>query len=195
MRVIAIIFLVVWSGVNYAQIDIEFEKKIDQAYTFCEENKLNTNFCVLVNMKEHSGKKRLHIIDFNSKSILKSGLCSHGCGTAPWGEDTTKLSPVFSNVPESHCSSLGKYRIGKRGWSNWGIHVNYKLHGLSGSNNNAFKRVIVLHSWEMVSEEEVYPNGTPEGWGCPAVSANLMRYLDQKLKVMSTPVLLWIYND
>ena len=114
---------------------------------------------------------------------------------APWGEETTKLSPVFSNVSESHCSSLGKYRIGKRGWSNWGIHVNYKLHGLEASNNNAFKRVIVLHSWNMVTEEEVYPKGTSEGWGCPAVSANVMRYLDKKLKVTTMPVLLWIYNE
>ena len=195
MRVIVCMFFALWSIINYAQNDIGIEQKIDQAYTFCVANNLNTNFCVFINMKQHSGKKRLHIIDFKSKSILKSGLCSHGCGTAPWGEDTTKLNPVFSNVPESHCSSLGKYRIGKRGWSNWGIHVNYKLHGLEPSNNNAFKRVIVLHSWDMVTEEEVYPNGTPEGWGCPAVSANVMRYLDQKLKTSAIPVLLWIYND
>ena len=79
MRVIAIIFFVLWSSVNYGQNNVGFELKMDQAYAFCAENKLNTNYCILINMGQHSGKKRLYIIDFKTRSILKSGLCSHGC--------------------------------------------------------------------------------------------------------------------
>ena len=116
------------------------------------------------------------------------------CGNKPWSGDMTKTSPVFSNTPDSHLSSLGKYRIGKRGYSNWGIHVNYRLHGLESTNSNAFSRDIVLHSWESVADLETYPKGTPEGWGCPAVSDNTMRELDSLLQNSGENVLLWIYN-
>ena len=103
-----------------------------------------------------------------------------------------KTKPEFSNVPDSHCSSLGKYLVAERGWSGWGIHVNYKLDGLETTNSNARKRVIVLHSWDAISDEEVFPRGTPEGWGCPSVSNNTMRRLDAKLKE-NKRVIMWIY--
>ena len=73
-----------------------------------------------------------------------------------------------------------------------GIHVKYLLHGLESSNSIALRRDIVLHSWERVSDEEVYPDGTPEGWGCPAVSDNDMRLIDQKLKSLGKKVLMWV---
>jgi hypothetical protein len=72
--------------------------------------------------------------------------------------------------------------------------VNYKLHGLESSNSNAYDRLIVLHSWNDVPDSETYPNGTPEGWGCPAISNNLMKQVDSLLKLQSKPVLLWIFQ-
>ncbi len=145
-------------------------------------------------MSIHSGKKRAFLYDLKNDSILASALCAHGCGTKPWGETSTKEKPVFSNVADSHCSSLGKFKTGKRGYSSWGIHVNYLLHGLESTNTNALKRQIVLHSWDDVPEKEVYPNGTPEGWGCPAVANSFMRTIDSKIKPSEKPVLLWMYN-
>lgn len=168
--------------------------KAREAYQFCKKNNLNTELCLLVDMSIHSGKNRLFIYNFKTDSIIHKGLCSHGCCQNQWGEDDTKTTPKFSNINNSHCSSLGKYKIGKRGYSNWGIHVNYKLHGLDSSNNNAYSRVIVLHSWDMVSDNETFPKGTPEGWGCPAVSNTLMRTIDRLLKHNNKPVLLWIYQ-
>lgn len=168
--------------------------KATDALTYCKDNNFNTQYCVLVDMSIHSGKNRLFIWDFKKQEIIKKGLCSHGCCNEPWGADKSKEKPTFSNVHESHCSSLGKYKIGKRGYSNWGINVNYKLHGLNTSNSNAYDRFIVLHSWEEVSDSEVHPNGTAEGWGCPAVSNNFMKYLDKKLQQNQQPILFWIYK-
>ncbi len=173
---------------------LKTKNKASEALDYCKANKLNTDFCILVDMSVHSGKNRLFVYNFNSDSIISSGLCAHGCCNSDWGADLTKSSPSFSNVAESHCSSLGKYKIGSRGYSNWGIYVNYKLHGLDKSNSNAFKRLIVLHSWNMVENHEVFPEGTPEGWGCPSVSNEQMRYIDNLLKRAKTPVLLWIYK-
>ncbi|MGB0432153.1 MAG: murein L,D-transpeptidase catalytic domain-containing protein, partial [Bacteroidia bacterium] len=115
-----------------------------QALEFCQNEELNTEFYVLIDMRGHSGKNRLFVIDLKSNRVLMKGLCSHGCCDKEWGSDESKSNPVFSNVSGSHCSSLGKYKIGARGWSNWGIHVNYKLHGLETSNSKAYERDIVL---------------------------------------------------
>jgi hypothetical protein len=53
---------------------------------------------------------------------------------------------------------------------------------------------VVLHSWEAVSNKEVYPQVSPLSWGCPAVSNEFMKLLDTKLKVAKKPVLLWIID-
>ncbi len=168
--------------------------KKQQAFEFCKTNNFNTNICFLLDMKIHSGKKRFFVYDFVKDTIIKSGLVAHGCGINYWSADDSKNTPVFSNVPESHLSSLGKYKIGKRGWSNWGIHVNYRIHGLDSTNDNAYKRNIVLHSWNLMTDEEIYPQGSAESWGCPAVSNQFMRELDALLKKQTKPVLLWMYN-
>lgn len=98
----------------------------------------------------------------------------------------------FSNRSDSHCSSIGKFKVGKRDYSSWGIYVKYWLHGLEPTNTNAAERVVVLHSWEAVSNEEIFPRYSPLSWGCPAVSDDFMKVLDQKLKKVKKPVLLWI---
>lgn len=155
---------------------------------------MNTSFCVLIDMSLHSGVKRFLVWDFNEDTITHSFLVGHGCCDNPWNADFSKESPKFSNLDGSHCSSLGKYTIGERGYSDWGVNVKYLLHGMETSNNNAFKRFIVFHSWEVVSDTEIFPNGTPEGWGCPTISNNSFRKIDPLIKHSQKPVLMWIYK-
>jgi len=173
---------------------INLTNKAAKALEYCKKNNLNTELCILIDMQVHSGKNRLYIYDFKTDSIISTGLCSHGCGNSLWAGDETKNAPIFSNIPDSHLASLGKYKIGNRGYSNWGINVNYKLHGLESTNSNALSRYIVLHSWEKVENHETFPNGTPEGWGCPAVSNEQMRIIDSILRRSHENVLLWIYK-
>jgi hypothetical protein len=94
----------------------------------------------------------------------------------------------------SHCSSIGKFVILDRGVSQWGIKVNYILQGKEKTNSNARSRAVVLHSWEAISNDEVYPEGTPEGWGCPAVSNESMKEIDEILK-QNKKVLMWIIKS
>lgn len=167
--------------------------KAAEALKYCEENNMNTDFCLLFDVKEHSGKNRLFVWDFKGDSILMSSLCAHGCGRDE--KRSTGEQPLFSNEDGSYLTSLGKYKIGVRSYSNWGINVHYKLHGLDSTNNNAFKRIVVLHSHTPVPDYEVYPYHLPMGisQGCPVVDNTMMTYLDVKLKNISSPVLLWIY--
>ena len=168
--------------------------KAKEAFAFCKKNGMDTSFCILIDMSIHSGKKRMFVWNFKKDTIETSALCSHGSGPNPWSHDYTKEKPVFSNVPNSHCSSLGKYKIGIRSYSSWGIKIHYKLHGLESTNNKAFERYVVLHSWEEVPDTELYPAGSPEGWGCPVVSLEMMKLLDKKLQNVKKPALMWIYN-
>ncbi|MDB5230369.1 MAG: hypothetical protein JWN76_1174 [Chitinophagaceae bacterium] len=166
--------------------------KSKEAKAYCKANHLNIDFYILVDLKLHSGLKRFFICDFKKDTIMHSFLVSHGCYTYPWGHDNSKDDAVVSNEDGSHASSVGKYIITARGHSQWGINVKYYLSGQEKTNSNAAKREIVLHSWDSVSDIEVYPNGTPEGWGCPAISNNSMRIVDQFLKTADKKVLLWV---
>ena len=169
------------------------DQRVDKALEFCINNDYNTDHCILVDMSIHSGKKRLHLWDFNENKVVASYLVSHGCCENQWSGDETRNSPRFSNTQDSHCSSLGKYKIGNRGWSSFGVNINYRLHGLEPSNSNAFDRNIVFHSWDMVGNMETFPTGTPEGWGCPAVSNKAFLEIDPYLKNSTKPTLFWIY--
>ncbi|WP_312765949.1 murein L,D-transpeptidase catalytic domain-containing protein [Epilithonimonas sp.] len=174
--------------------DSKLEKKAKEALKFCETENLNTDFCILIDMGLYSGLKRFFIYDFNKKEISQKYLVGHGCGSNSWSGDMSKENPTFSNEDNSHLSSLGKYKLGERGYSNWGVNRKYLMHGLEKTNNNALKRIIVFHSWEKMSDDEVYPNGSPEGWGCPTVSNNAFMKIDPMIKNSQKPVLMWIYN-
>lgn len=165
---------------------------IDDAYAYCNKKGLNTDFFFLVDMGRHSGLKRFFVYDFMTRSAKDSFMVSHGCGVNPWSSDKSKTSPLFSNEHGSHLSSLGKYIIGQRGYSQWGINVKYLLHGMEKTNSNALARTIVFHSWEAVGENETFPEGTPEGWGCPAVSNNSMKIIDSMLRKRNDKTLMWI---
>lgn len=164
-----------------------------QAKLWTKQKAFDTSFAVLINYKKHSGFKRAYLADLASGNLFDSFLVSHGCGNHPWGNDKSKFNPGFSNSEGSHLSSLGRFKIGKRGTSQWGVGIKYILHGLDSSNSNAAKRTIVLHSWEAVPDSEIYPNGCPEGWGCPAVSNAGMLKLDSVIRSKKLPVLLWAY--
>lgn len=179
---------------TYCISNDKLKRQSAAAKDFCRRNRFDTLHCILVDMSVHSGNNRFVVWDFKKDTTMLNALVSHGCGAGPWGKDRSKNKPVFSNLDNSHCSSLGKYKIGARGQSQWGIGVNYLLQGLDSSNSNALKREIVLHSWEDIPDEELYPDGTPEGWGCPALSNNTMKQVDALLQGKKRPVLLWIYR-
>jgi len=175
------------------QIDISsLRTKSREAREFCISKGLETDFYILIDLARHSGLKRFYIWDLKMDTIADSFLVSHGCGNNPWGQDNSKDMAIVSNKEGSHLSSVGKYIIRDRGYSNWGIHINYRLYGQDLTNSNAYRREIVLHSWEKISDEEVYPNGTPEGWGCPAISNASMHIVDNKLRSTNKKVLLWV---
>lgn len=171
----------------------KYKEKLVSAKSFIKTNNLDSTVCFLIDMNEHMGKKRFAIWDLKGDSLLREMIVTHGSAGSKGLDFSQPDKPVFSNIPSSYASSLGKYKIGKRSYSNWGINIHYKLHGLESTNNNAFRRIIVLHSYREVNEEEVYPDSPPYSLGCPMVSNEDMTYLDSLLKTKKD-VMMWIYK-
>jgi hypothetical protein len=138
-------------------------------------------------MSIESGHNRFFVYDIKNDSILLSGLVAHGSC-----DDGFLSEASFSNTVNSGCSSLGKFKIGNPYKGNFGIA--YKLYGLDSTNNNAFKRFVVLHSYECVPEEETYPIPICNSRGCPMISPGFMEQLKPIINAAEKPVLLWIYK-
>ena len=97
-------------------------------------------------------RPRFFVYDSRARTVLYSTYVGHSSYS---GED---IPTKFSNVPQSKKTSLGLYRVGVEYRGKFGRSK--KLHGLSASNSNAFKRGIVIHSM---------PDGAPSylySWGC-----------------------------
>ena len=161
-----------------------------EAKEFCAENEYNEDYYFLVDLSIHSGNNRFFIYDFKTKKVLDRNLVTHG-SCDQFEENPDKWKKVkFDHRIDSHCSMKGKYKIGNRDYSSWGINVKYWLHGQESTNKSAEKRVVVLHSWSAVKNKEVYPKYSPLSWGCPAVSDAFMEKLDERLQQSEKPVLL-----
>lgn len=183
-------------GLAYCNTDVQTPKDYTathkEALAFCVANGYNESFYYLVDLSLHSGKNRFFVYNFEQKKTIDKGLVTHGsCDQFQENPDKWEKAK-FDKRNDSHCSMKGKYKIGKRDYSSWGIKVKYWLHGLESTNNTAVNRVVVLHSWSAVSEAEIYPDVSPLSWGCPAVSDAFMKKLDTQLKASEKPVLLWI---
>lgn len=70
----------------------------------------------------------------------------------------------------------------------------YKLHGLDSSNANAFQRLIVLHGYHAVPDEEVHPFPIVNSLGCPMVSYRFLEKLSAIIEEEKKPLLLWMYQ-
>lgn len=153
--------------------------------SFLIKNHLNTDYCFMIDMKIPSGKNRFFVFNLNKDSVELAGLVAHGTGSQK-GD-----SMVFSNIPESKCTSLGKYKIGKPYNGTYGLA--YKLYGLDTTNSNALKRFVVLHSYKFVPENEVYPLPICESYGCAMVAPKFLNSVKPYLDRAKQPVLLWIF--
>jgi len=154
---------------------------------FATENKYNKEIVFLIDMNIPSGKNRFFVYDLSKDSILKTALVAHGSGNNGFS-----MNASFSNACESGYSSLGKYKVGYKYNGRFGVA--YKLYGLDSSNSNAFKRNVVLHSYDCVPSQETYPYPICNSRGCAMVSPEFMKELSVMIDKNKEPILLWVFN-
>lgn len=122
----------------------------------------NRSDVVIVDMQRTADKHRFFIVDTDNSVIDYSWYTSHGKGSGP-----IDRCIEFSNVPESKKSSKGLMKTGSVYQSKKFGHA-LKLHGLEpGVNDNVFKRAIVIHTSDYVSNMWFASNKyAGRSWGC-----------------------------
>lgn len=124
---------------------------------------LNDSILTIIDYSLPSTEERLFIIDLKNKKLLKKSLVAHGIKT---GE---LFARYFSNIPQSHKSSLGFFITGKTYYGKHGYSL--RLSGIEeGINNNALERAIVFHAAKYVSSNFIKKYGRlGRSFGCPAL--------------------------
>jgi len=147
----------------------------------------STKYCFLIDMSLPSGSNRFFVYDLQKRSVAYSGLVAHGSC-----EERFLSRARFSNVNNSGCSSLGRYKVGA--FYNGKYGESFRLHGLDNSNSNAFPRGVVIHGYDCVPDEEIFPRVLCNSLGCPMVSYNFFDKLSRIISGSEKPILLWIYR-
>jgi hypothetical protein len=162
------------------------KEKATLAKSYIDNNGFDVSYCFLIDMRLPSGKNRFFVYNLLKDSVEAAGLVTHGKGSE---SETGDL--IFSNTPNSKCTSLGKYKIGNAYNGNFGL--SYKLMGLDKTNSKAMGRSVVLHYYCGVPKDEVYPAPICVSEGCPAVSPAFFTELKTIMDQSQEPILLWIF--
>ncbi len=169
-------------------LEIErFNNHLDEVKSIMKNSaSYNKKIAFFIDMKIKSGKNRFFVYDLVNNQILEEGLVANGAGS----ETGIRGELKFSNEPDSKCTSLGRYVIGKPYKGMFGKA--YKLAGLDETNSNAAKRAIVLHSYSAVpNEEQDYYISNSKG--CPMVSEAFFKKLEKIIDGSKSSIVLNIY--
>lgn len=151
------------------------------------QNDMSTEYCFLVDMSLPSGRNRFFIYDLKKNIVINSGLVSHGSCN-----ETFLARPKFSNETKSGCSSLGKFKVGE--FYNGKYGKSFRLYGLDNCNSNAYKRAVVIHGYDCVPDEEIYPRVLCNSLGCVMVSYKFFDKISVLIMKSEKPIVLWIYQ-
>ncbi|RYY69795.1 MAG: hypothetical protein EOO13_08495 [Chitinophagaceae bacterium] len=174
---------------KYKNAVIRLKQQGQSIAAYAKANNYNAERVFLMDMTLPSGKNRFFVYNILKDEVEAASLVTHGFGSNKYEND----DPLeFSNVPDSKKTSLGRYKIGKSYFGQFGLA--YKLYGLDSTNDKAFARDIVLHSHKRVPEKETFPNYIIVSSGCPTVSPAFLTKLDNYIKQSKKPILLWVYN-
>jgi hypothetical protein len=154
---------------------------------YAVQNDMSTEYCFLVDMSLPSGKNRFFIYDLKRNSIVQSGLVAHGSCN-----ETFIAHPRFSNSAKSGCSSLGKYKVGEFYTGKYG--KSFRLYGLDNCNSNAYKRAVVIHGYDCVPDQEIYPRVLCNSLGCVMVSYKFFDKIAKTINKTGKPIVLWVYQ-
>ena len=129
----------------------------------------NPGILSIIDFSLPSNQKRLFILDLFGGRLLFNSLVAHG-------RNSGALVPNrFSNRCNSLMSSLGFYLTGESFIGQHGYSL--RLEGKEkGWNDNAFRRAIIMHPADYVSEEHIRQWGfLGRSEGCPAIPEELGR--------------------
>ncbi|MDO4229212.1 MAG: murein L,D-transpeptidase catalytic domain family protein [Capnocytophaga sp.] len=130
----------------------------------------------IIDFSKDCNTKRFYTIDLENKQIIYNTYVSHGKKS---GE---KAATSFSDVKESHKSSLGFYITGKTYMGSKGFSL--KLHGDErGYNSNMETRGVVIHTSKYANEDYILKTGRMgRSLGCPVLPQNIYKQVIETIK-------------
>lgn len=131
----------------------------------------------VVDFARHSSEPRLFELDMVSGRAT-AFRTAHGMGS---DRAHTGYPQEFSNIPDSHASSVGAYRTGGAGWGQ--RHgPNVLLDGLDPTNDAARARAIIVHAADYCEPEFLAREGKlGRSFGCFATSFGDLPYLRDRM--------------
>ncbi len=120
----------------------------------------NKTYISMIDFTQHSGNLRFYQVH-RATGRVSAWAVAHGEGSDP---DNDGFAQYFSNIPNSHMSSLGSYLIQEKYVGKYGESL--RLDGLEETNDNARARAIVLHPSNYVKDTRPKQG---RSWGCPAI--------------------------
>lgn len=142
-----------------------------------------TEYMAMIDFSQHSGEKRFYMVN-RTTGIVDALPVAHGAGSDP---QNTGYAQYFSNVPDSHMSSLGAYLIQEKYKGKYGNSL--KLDGLERTNLNVRDRVIVIHPSNYVKEGAKVQG---RSWGCPAIP---QAWIKRVLERLANGTFMYAYGE
>jgi L,D-transpeptidase catalytic domain len=133
----------------------------------------NDRYISVIDYRVPSNVPRYFLIDTVDMSAERF-LVAHGRGSDP---DHDGKADQFSNIEGSKMTSLGAFITGKTYYGAHGLSL--KLKGLSPQNDQAEKRLIVIHGADYVNADRVILG---RSWGCPALQRDVAKRIIPLIK-------------
>jgi hypothetical protein len=164
------------SAIGNIEMDV-FEMALNAASCAVKTGAVNApGTLTVIDYSKPSTERRLWVFDLKSRELVYEELVAHGQGSG------ANMTTQFSNMPETHATSLGLFvtdttYVGKNGYS-------LRLDGLDkGFNDRARERAIVMHGAPYVSPDFVKKTGRlGRSWGCPAISPEVAKQMIDRVK-------------
>ncbi len=135
-----------------------------------------TDILSICDFSQSSSLKRMYVIDVPNRKLLYRSYVAHGINSG------AEYAHSFSNIPESHKSSLGFYVTRSTYFGGNGLSL--RIDGMDrGFNNRASQRNIVIHGAPYVSERILHKYGLMgTTFGCPAIPDELSSQIIPAIK-------------
>jgi len=175
-----------WQLGNVCLSEDAFDYSMKGFDYLCKSNLVGKKDIVsIVDFSKPSSQKRLYVIDVSSGKILFNTWVAHGKNS---GNEYAKR---FSNLPDSHQSSLGFYTTMETYFGEHGYSL--RLKGCEkGINDKAYERAIVIHGADYVCSRYINFRGIPgRSYGCPAIPNELSKKI---IDVIKNGSCLFIYH-
>ncbi len=154
-----------------------FEKAYTAYAEMVSSGKVRPGKLLVCDFTMHNSENRFYVLEVDPSGgiTIKDAIkVAHGSGT---DKNNDGWADIFSNVQDTHASSMGSFRISERTFRPNSLGFVYFLDGLDSTNYLARRRNIYIHSTKDLKKQYVPEKNVPNvrtgnSWGCFTLNTN-----------------------